>query len=126
MGRLVTEEQAINSSQYIDLVYSHTVTLYDMIPHSPCSSTNPNRTPPAEYHVVDGVICYINQETKNKTSTTTPNPKKIPTPTNTPNTTPPTTPSSNTPEVNAVQSTPTTKTGNKKKGKGKTKQTSQP
>ena len=32
MGGVVTEEQAINSTQYLDLVYSQSETLYDLIP----------------------------------------------------------------------------------------------
>jgi hypothetical protein len=97
-----------------------------MIPHAPRSSKNLNPTPPMESHNVDGVIGSINQENKSKISTTTSNPKTTPTTTTTPSTTPPTTPSSNTSEVNMVQSTPTAKTENKKKGKGKKNQNSQP
>jgi hypothetical protein len=119
MGGVVTEEQAISHAQYLDLVYSQTDTLYDMIPHAPRSSTNPNPTPPMKSHVVDGVIGSINQENKSKTSTTTSNPKTTPTTTTTPNTTPPATPSSNTSEVNVVQSTPTAKTEIRKKEKEK-------
>jgi type IV secretory pathway VirB10-like protein len=108
------------------LVYSSTGTLYDMIPHAPRSSKIPNPTPHVESHAANGVIGSINQETKSNTSTTTFNPKTTPTTMTTLNTTPPATPSSNTYEVNVVQSTPTAKTRNNKKGKGKTKQTSQP
>ena len=35
MGGDVTEEQAINHTQYLDLVYSQSGTLYDLIPHDP-------------------------------------------------------------------------------------------
>jgi hypothetical protein len=79
-----------------------------------------------ESQVVDGVMCSINQQNKSKTSTTNSNPKTTPTATTTPNTTTLATPSSNTYEVNMVQSTPTAKTRNNKKGKGKTKQNAQP
>jgi hypothetical protein len=90
-----------------------------MIPRAPRSSTNPAPTPPVESHVVDGVIGSINKETKSNTSTTSPNPKPTPTTTNTTNTTLHATHSINTYEVNAIQYTPTAKTENKKKGKGK-------
>ena len=33
MGGAVTEEQAISHAQYLDLVYSQSGTLYDLIPH---------------------------------------------------------------------------------------------
>jgi hypothetical protein len=128
MGGVVIEEQAISHDRCLDLVYSQTDTLYNMIPHAPRSSTNPNPTRLVGSHVVNGVINCINQENKSKTSTTTSNPKTTPTTTTTPNTTPPSTPI-NTSEVNTIQSTPTAKsqqTGNKKKGKGKIKQNAQP
>jgi hypothetical protein len=35
MGGVVTEEKAINHAQYLDLVYSQSDTLYDLIPHAP-------------------------------------------------------------------------------------------
>ena len=35
MGGVVTEEQAINRSQYLDLVYSQSDTLYDLIRQAP-------------------------------------------------------------------------------------------
>jgi hypothetical protein len=96
-----------------------------MIPHATRSLTNTNPTPHAESHLVDSVTSSMIQETKNKTSTTIPSPKKTPTTLITPNTKPPSTPSSNTYEVNAVQSTPTVTTRDTKKEKGKTKQNSQ-
>ena len=41
MGNVVTEEQSISHSQYLDLVYSQSKTLYDIIPQGPCLSTDP-------------------------------------------------------------------------------------
>jgi hypothetical protein len=35
MGGVVTEEHAISHAQYLDLVYSQTGTLYDLIPNAP-------------------------------------------------------------------------------------------
>ena len=43
MGGVVTQEQAISHAQYLDLVYSQTETLYDLIPDAPCPSTNPTQ-----------------------------------------------------------------------------------
>ena len=54
MGGVVTEEQVISRAQYLDLVYSQSGTLYDLIPQSPHPKTNPSK-PPVET-LVDGVI----------------------------------------------------------------------
>jgi hypothetical protein len=43
MGNIVTEEQAINHAQYLDLVYSQSDTLYDLIPNAPHPSNDPSR-----------------------------------------------------------------------------------
>ena len=42
MGGAITEEQAIARAQNLDLVYSQSGTLYDLIPHAPRPSTNPS------------------------------------------------------------------------------------
>ena len=76
MGGAVTEEQAINLAQYLDLVYSQSRTLYDLIPQAPCPNTDPTN-PPTETHV-DGVVGSIQPPSAAKpskqhsTSTTTP------------------------------------------------------
>ena len=57
MGGAITEEQAISRSQYLDLVYSQSETLYELIPQSPCPSTDPAK-PPAEF-LVDGIVGSI-------------------------------------------------------------------
>ena len=57
MGGAVTEEQAIIRTQYLDLFYSQSRTLYDLIPQSPHPSTNP--TKPSAKTPVDGVIGSI-------------------------------------------------------------------
>ena len=105
MGGAVTEEQAISRAQYLDLVYSQSVTLYDLIPQAPRPSTDPAK-PPAETPV-DGVIGSIQPPSVVKV-VKQPNPS---------------TPTSSNPtvsaEVNAIQSTQSS--GNKKKGKGKNK-----
>jgi hypothetical protein len=43
MGNIVTKEKAIILAQYLDLVYSHSDTLYYMIPNSSHPSNDPSR-----------------------------------------------------------------------------------
>ena len=43
MGGAVIEDQAINYAQYLNLVYSQSGTLYDLIPHSPRPTSDPSR-----------------------------------------------------------------------------------
>ena len=57
MGGVVTEEWAISHSQYLDLVYSQSETLYDLIPQAPHPSTDPAK-PPTETPV-DAVVGSI-------------------------------------------------------------------
>jgi hypothetical protein len=94
MGGAITEEKAISHAQYLDLVYSQSDTLYDMIPHAPFLSNEPSR-PTLEPHA-DGVVGSI---------------------TNTQNTPSPTQKF----EVNVVQSTSSHKPRGKKKNKDKSK-----
>ena len=54
MGGAITEEQAIAHAQYLDLVYSQSGNLYDLIPHAPRPSTDPSR--PSMKPYVDGLI----------------------------------------------------------------------
>jgi hypothetical protein len=63
MGGVVTEEQAIIRAQYLDLVYSQTGTLYDLIPNAPFPSTNPTPALPVSSHASDGVIDTFHAET---------------------------------------------------------------
>jgi hypothetical protein len=119
MGGVIIEEKVISCAQYLDLVYSQTGTLYDLIPDAPRPSTNPTPTPPVASHVVDGMIGNFHAETQSKKSIH-PNPKST-TP-NVQNTSPLTPSPGKTSEVNSVQSTPTGKNQNKKKGKGKNKE----
>jgi hypothetical protein len=39
MGGVVTEEEAISRAQYLDLVYSQSGTLYELIPNATCAKT---------------------------------------------------------------------------------------
>jgi hypothetical protein len=99
MGGVVTKEQVISHAQYLDLVYSQTGTLYDLIPGAPHPSTNPTPTPPIVFHVVDGVIGTFHTETQSKQASHS-NPKS--TTYNVQNVTPPTPSPNKTSKVNMV------------------------
>ena len=113
MGGVVTEEQAISRAQYLDLVYSQSCTLYDLIPHASRPSTNPSR--PATEPPADGILGSIQTQTMAKSSkkqATTPSNQQAP-PSKTAS------PPVASAKVNAVQSTESL--GGKKKGKNKSK-----
>jgi hypothetical protein len=57
MGGVVTEEEAIAHAQYLDLVYSQYGTLYELIPNTPRTSTNPSK--PSSTTHSDGVISSV-------------------------------------------------------------------
>ena len=57
MGGVVTEEHAISQAQYLDLVYSQSGTLYDLIPQAPHPNTDLAKTPVET--PIDGVIGSI-------------------------------------------------------------------
>ena len=81
MGGSVIEEQAIIRAQYMDLVYSQSGTLYDLIPQYPRPSTDPTK-PPAEVPV-DGIVGSIQSPSAAKptkqphTATPTPSTPKV-------------------------------------------------
>ncbi len=52
MGGVITKESIINHAQYLDLVYSHSSTLCDLILDASCLTTDPIR-PPTKSHVDD-------------------------------------------------------------------------
>ena len=106
MGSTITEEQAISQAQYLDLVYSQSGTLYDLIPQAPHPSTNPTK-PPAEVPV-DGIVGSIQSPFVVKPAKK----RQIATPT-------PWTPKVSI-KVNSIQSTQTSG-NNKKKGKNRNK-----
>ena len=103
MGGAVTEEQAISRDQYLDLVYSQSGTLYDLIPQAPHPNTDPAK-PSAEVPV-DGIIGSIQSpsiaKSAKQTQTATPSTPKVST------------------KVNSIHTTQTS--GNKKKGKNRNK-----
>jgi hypothetical protein len=43
MGGVITEEEAISHAQYLDLVYSQSGTLYELILNAPHTSTDPSK-----------------------------------------------------------------------------------
>ena len=112
MGACVTEEKAISPAQYLDLVYSQSDMLYDILTDALWPGTSKAPATPS----FDGVIGSISQ-TSHKSS----NGKQKSNSSN--NSAPPVTPNSGkTTEVNAIQANPTEKTSKgKKKGKGKAK-----
>jgi hypothetical protein len=116
MGGIVTEEQAISRAQYIDLVYSQTGTLYDLLPELPRPGTSSTSTTPAASHAADGVIGSAQAQSHSVSSS---NPKS--TTSNVQNDPSPATSTGKTSEVNVVQSTSTGK-NKSKKGRGKNKE----
>ena len=64
MGGDVTEEKAISRAQYLDLVYSQSGTLYDLILHASQPITDPSR-PITKPHV-DGILGSIQKQTPEK------------------------------------------------------------
>jgi hypothetical protein len=116
MGGVVTEEKDISRAQYLDLVYSQTRILYDLLPELPRLGTSSTSTTPAASHAVDGVIGSAQAQSHSVSSS---NPKSATS--NVQNAPPPATSAGKTSEVNVVQSTPTGK-NKSKKGRGKNKE----
>jgi hypothetical protein len=116
MGDVVTEEQAISHAQYLDLVYSQTSTLYDLLLDLPRPGTSSASTAPVASHAADGVIGTTHAHS-HSVSTITPRSNSS----NVQNAPSPAPPASKTFEVNVVQSTPAGK-NKSKKGRGKNKE----
>ena len=68
MGGDVTAEKSINHAQYLDLVYSQSVNLYDLIPHAPWPTTYLSR--PATEPPADGILGSVQTQTMTKSSKT--------------------------------------------------------
>ena len=64
MGSAITKSQAISWAQYLDLVYSQSGTLYDLITQAPHPSTDPAK-PPTEVPV-DGIVGSIQSPSATK------------------------------------------------------------
>jgi hypothetical protein len=119
MGGVVTKEQAISHAQYLDLVYSQTGTLYDLLPDLPRPGTSSASTAPVASHAADGVIGNTTAVASHSHSVSTTTPKSNSS--NVQNAPSPAPPAGKTSKVNAVQSTPTGK-NKSKKGRGKNKE----
>jgi hypothetical protein len=117
MGGVVTEEEAIARVQYLDLVYSQSGTLYELIPNVKCTNTNPYKLSSTSH--ADGVIGSIKTQYVSQ-SIGMANRSDL---TSTPSSTTPssTSPQTQISEVNAVQSAPSQQTGGKKNTKNKKK-----
>ena len=74
MGGVVTEEQAITRAQYMDLVYSQSGMLYEIIPHASRTSNDPTAaTSSAKAGSVDGsLVQYRNKSQGNNQIYTNP------------------------------------------------------
>jgi hypothetical protein len=118
MGGVVTEEQAISCAQYLDLVYSQTDTLYDLLPDAPHPSISTTSTTPITSHAADSVIGTFHAQS-HFIQTSRNNPKPISS--NVQNASSPTPPTNKTSKVNYIQSTPASK-NKSRKGKGKNKE----
>ena len=64
MGGVVTEQE-ISCTQYLDLVYSQSSTLYDLIPNAPRPTNDPSR-PASEPHA-NGTIGSISTPSSSTT-----------------------------------------------------------
>jgi hypothetical protein len=118
MGGVVTEEQVITHAQYLDLFYSQTSTLYDLLLDAPLPSTTATSKTTRSSHAVDCVIGTFHANAKSMSATHT-NPKSPAS--NVQSALTPTPSTDKTFEVNSFQSTPTGK-NKSKKGKGKIKE----
>jgi hypothetical protein len=117
MGGVVTEEEAIAQAQYLDLVYSQSSTLYELIPNATRATNDPSK-PSSTLHV-DGVIGFVKTQSTSQSTGTTQRSASTSTPSSTALSS--TSPQTQVSEVNAVQSTPSQQPGGKKKARNKPK-----
>jgi hypothetical protein len=117
MGSVVTEEEAITRAQYLDLVYSQSSTLYELIPNATRATNDPSK--PSNASHADGVIGSVKTQSTTQSIGTTQRPASTVSPSSTaPSSTPTQTQVS---DVNVVQSTPSQQLGGKNKARNKTK-----
>ena len=64
MGSVITKDQDISHAQFLDLVYSLSSTLYDLIPHTPHPTSDPSR--PITEPLTDGVLGSFQTQLKKK------------------------------------------------------------
>jgi hypothetical protein len=117
MGGVVTEEEAIARDQYLDLVYSQSGTLYELIPNATRATNDPSK--PLSTSHTDGVIGFVKTQSPSQSTKTT----QWSASTSSPNLTAPssTSPQTQVSEVNMVQSTPSQQSEGKKKARNKPK-----
>jgi hypothetical protein len=68
MGGVVTEEEAISRAQYLDLVYSQSGTLYELIPNATRTPTDPSK--PSSMTHADGVIGTVKTQSTSQSTRT--------------------------------------------------------
>jgi hypothetical protein len=117
MGVVVTKEEAISRAQYLDLVYSQSGILYELIPNATRATTDPSK--PLSTSYADGVIGSVKTQYTSPLTRTTQRSASTSAPSST-------TPSSTSPqtqvsEVNTVQSAPSQQSRGKKKARNKPK-----
>jgi hypothetical protein len=66
MGGVVTEEEAIARAQYLDLVYSQSGTLYELIPNATRTHTDPSK--PSSTSHADGVIGSVKTQSTSQST----------------------------------------------------------
>jgi hypothetical protein len=117
MGGVVTEEEAIARAQYLDLVYSQSGTLYELIPNATHATNDPSK--PSSTSHANGVIGSVKTQSTSQSTGTTQRSAS----TSAPSLTAPssTSPQTQVSEVNTVQSTPSQQPGGKKKERNKPK-----
>jgi hypothetical protein len=117
MGGVVTKEEAIARDQYLDLVYSQSGTLYELIPNATHLNNDPSKPSTASH--ADGVIGSVKNQSTTQSTGTIQRPTSTVTPSSTaPSSTPTQTQVS---DVNVVNSTPSQQPRGKKKARKKTK-----
>jgi hypothetical protein len=67
MGGMVTEEETIARAQYLDLVYSRSGTLYDLLLNAARANTDPSK--PSSSSHVDGVIVFVKTQSTSQSTT---------------------------------------------------------
>jgi hypothetical protein len=117
MGGIVIKKEAIAQAQYLDLVYSQSSTLYELIQNVTRATTDPSK--PSSTSHVDGVIGSVKTQASSQLTGTTNQSALASTPSSTSLSS--TSPQDQVSEVNAVQYSPSQQYGGKKKTKNKTK-----
>jgi hypothetical protein len=117
MGGVVTKEEAISRAQYLDLVYSQSGTLYELIPNATCATTDPSK--PSSSSHMDGFIGTVKTQSTSQSTGIVNRSASAPSPSSTSLSS--TSLPNQVSEVNAVQSAPSQQSGGKNKTKNKPK-----